>query len=112
MVSNTLFMKLQIRLFVGTTIFIASSIIAHDQFVDGTKGLFCIPSAEFEEDATFTITNNFLSKQFLPPYKEYERDKKGTFGYVFSVTLWCRLEIAYVYTLIDSHSPVSCSAYY
>jgi len=63
-----------------------------------------MPSAEFEEDATFMITNNYLNKQFLPPYKSYEWDRKGTFGYSLSITLWGRLEVAYVCTFIDSHS--------
>lgn len=97
-------MKSIYKLIISIFILLASSFVAHAQFVDGTKGLLCMPSAEFEEDATFTITNNFLNKQFLPPYKGYEWDRKGTFGYGFSVTLWSRLEIAYVCTLIDSHS--------
>lgn len=63
-----------------------------------------MPSAEFEEDATFMITKNYLSKHFLPQAKGYEWDKRGTFGYSFDVTLWGRLEIAYICTLIDSHS--------
>ena len=75
------------------------------EYVDDlNKGLLCMPSAEFEEDATFMITNNFLNRAYLPQVKGYEWDKRGTFEYSFDVTLWGRLEIAYICTLIDSHS--------
>lgn len=72
------------------------------QFVDGTKGLLCMPSAEFEEDATFMISNNYLDKHFLPNAGFYGWNDKGSFGYAFSVTLWSRLEIAYSCTLINT----------
>lgn len=72
------------------------------QFVDGTKGLLCMPSAEMEEDATFMITNNYLNKQFLPNAESYGWNDKGTFGYALSITLWSRLEIAYSCTLINT----------
>lgn len=61
-----------------------------------------MPSAEFEEDATFMITNNYLNKQFLPNAEAYGWNDKGSFGYAFSVTLWSRLEIAYSCTLINT----------
>lgn len=93
-------MKSIYKLIVSIFILLASSLNAHAQFVDGTKGLLCMPSAEFEEDATFTITNNFLHKQFLPNAESYGWNDRGSFGYAFSVTLWSRLEIAYCCTLI------------
>lgn len=67
------------------------------QFVDGTKALLCMPSAEFEEDATFMITDNYLSKHYVPKI-DWGYD---TFGYAFSVTLWSRLELAYSCTIYD-----------
>lgn len=95
-------MKRLLILISSTTIFLAISTAAHAQFVDGTKGLLCMPSAEFEEDATFMITNNFLNKQFLPNAEYYGWNDKWSFGYAFSVTLWSRLEIAYSCTLINT----------
>lgn len=67
-----------------------ASLTGYAQFVDGVKGLLTMPSAEFEEDATFTITNNFLHREFLPKKWNY-----NTFGYAFDVTLWGRVEISY-----------------
>lgn len=56
-----------------------------------------MPSAEMEEDATFMITNNLLRKEYLPTMGW----GYNTFGYGFSVSLWGRLEIAYVCTIFD-----------
>lgn len=95
-------MKLLYRLSACIVILLVTSAISRAQFVDGTKGLLCMPSAEFEEDATFMITNNFLNKKFLPQYESYGWTDKGTFGYAFDVTLWGRLEIAYSCTIIDT----------
>lgn len=76
---------------------------ASAQFVDGTRGLLCMPSAEFEPEATFMITNNFLNKEYLPAMN-YSGDFNGwdynTFGYAFSVSFWSRLEIAYSCTIM------------
>ena len=76
---------------------------AKAQFTDGTRGLLCMPSAEFEQDATFMITNNFLNKEYLPALN-YSGDFNGwdynTFGYAFSVSFWSRLEIAYSCTIM------------
>ena len=86
-----------IKLIASIIIFLTLSTVAHAQFVDGTKGLLCMPSAEMEEDATFMITNNLLHKEYLPrTFWDY-----NTFGYGFSVSLWGRLEIAYVCTIFD-----------
>lgn len=88
-------MKKIAALFASLSIYMASSLTGYAQFVDGVKGLLTMPSAEFEQDATFTITNNFLNREFLP--------KRGwnynTFGYAFDVTLWGRVELAYSLTL-------------
>lgn len=62
-----------------------------------------MPSAEFEQEATFMITNNFLNKEYLPAMN-YSGDFNGwdynTFGYAFSVSFWSRLEIAYSCTIM------------
>lgn len=95
-------MKRIAALFASLIIYIATSLTGYAQFVDGVKGLLTMPSAEFEQDATFTITNNFLNKAFTPNSRSYAWDVKHTFGYAFDITLWGRLEIAYSLTLIDS----------
>lgn len=90
-------MKLLYRLSACIVILLVTSAISHAQFVDGTKGLLCMPSAEFEEDATFMITNNLLNKNYTAKAWNY-----NTFGYAFDVTLWGRLEIAYSLTLFNA----------
>lgn len=72
------------------------------QFMDSTKGLLCMPSAEFEEDATFMITNTWMRRPYLPKGETYGWNDHDTFSYGFDVTLWGRLEIAYICVLNDS----------
>ena len=75
---------------------------AKAQFVDGTKGLLCMPSAEMEAEGTFMISNNILNKEYLPT----RGWGYNTFGYAFSITFWSRLEIAYSLTIFNGkHRP-------
>lgn len=92
-------MRLLYRIFVCFFVLLVSSAISRAQFVDGTKGLLCMPSAEFEEDATFMITNNWLRQPFLPKNETFGWTKHDSFDYAFSISLFDRLEIAYVCVL-------------
>lgn len=72
------------------------------QYIDSTKGLLQMPSAEMEAEGTFMITNNFLSKWYLEnPVQNQFYWGYNTFGYGFSITFWSRLEVAYVCTLFN-----------
>lgn len=88
-------MKISIKIICCTILLLWAMIPARAQFTDGTRGLLCMPSAEFEEDATFMITNNFLNKAYTSTIWDY-----NTMGYCFSINLWSRLEVAYDCVLI------------
>lgn len=92
-------MRLLYRFFVCLFVLLISSVTSRAQFVDGTKGLLCMPSAEFEEDATFMITNNWLRQPFLPKNETFGWTKHDSFDYAFSVSFFGRLEIAYICVL-------------
>lgn len=94
-ISNALLMKWLMKSVIIVAVLITSTFAAHAQFIDGTKGLLCMPSAEFDEDATFMITNNFLNHNVIPSWKYH------TFGYSFDVSFWGRLEIAYTCVLFN-----------
>lgn len=89
-------------LFVAISLICLSGTKLQAQFVDGTSGLLCMPSAEMPDDATFMITNNFLNKAFLPDCEGYGWNDHGTFGYAIDVAFWGRLEIAYSCTIIHT----------
>lgn len=61
-----------------------------------------MPSAEMQESGTFMISNSFLNKAYVenpeqfPSYWGY-----NTFGYGFSITIFSRVEIAYICTLLN-----------
>lgn len=76
---------------------IISALSLRAQFTDCTSGLLQMPSAEMHEDATFTITNNYLNRHALPA-SGWSYD---TFSYGFSVTFWKCLEVAYICTLFN-----------
>lgn len=84
---------------------------SYAQFVDCTKGLLIMPSAEMEENGTFMISNSFLNEHFLPDNYSFEFPwDYNTFGYGFSITFWSRLEVSYVCTLFNGKwSPSSVS---
>lgn len=71
------------------------------QFIDCTKGLLMMPSAEMEPSGTFMITNNFLNKSYVVNPNHYGTYwGYNTFSYGFGITFWSRLEIDYVCTLM------------
>ena len=77
------------------------------QFIDSTKGLLMMPSAEMEREGTFMISNSFLNKSYLENPKGNEiRWGYDTFSYGCGLTFWSRLEVDYVCTLfIGKWSP-------
>lgn len=61
-----------------------------------------MPSAEMQESGTFMISNSFLNKAYVenPSHDEYYWGY-NTFGYGFNITIFSRVEIAYVCTLMN-----------
>lgn len=83
------------------TLLLACSFQARSQFIDCTKGLLMMPSAEMEPSGTFMITNNFLNKSYVVNPNHYGTYwGYNTFSYGFGITFWSRLEIDYVCTLM------------
>ena len=66
------------------------------QFVDCTSGLMQAPTAVMCPSGTAMITTNLLNSNATPPYWNY-----STLGYGFSITIFQRVEIAYVLTIVD-----------
>lgn len=89
-------MKRLVLLIVG----LLFSIGAYAQFLDCTKGLLVMPSAEMEADGTFMISNSFVNKHYTPNTGSFGWTYH-TFGYGFSMTFWSRFEVAYVCTLFN-----------
>ena len=78
------------------TIFLFTSDIKA-QFTDGITGLLHMPNAEVQKDATFFLGGNFLNKHNLPNDKWWGHD---TYNYFVNITLFNRIEIAYICTLV------------
>ena len=66
------------------------------QFADCSTGLLQMPTADMQDDGTFMITNNFLNKHSLSTRWGY-----NTFQYGFGLSLWGRVEMSYVCTIIN-----------
>lgn len=67
------------------------------QFTDGVTGLLHMPNAEMQEDGTFVLGGNFLSYKKVPfIHNDYIYD---TFNYFINITIFDRVEIAYICTL-------------
>ena len=67
------------------------------QYTDCSTGLLQMPTADMQEDGTFMITNNFLNKHSLAS----SRWNYNTFQYGIGVSLWGRVEMSYVCTLVN-----------
>ncbi len=81
--------------------FVASFLLSstlYAQFTDSTTGLMQMPTAEMEPSGIFMITNNYLNWHNLHPYYW---GYYNTFAYGFDLTVFSRVEIAYVCTIID-----------
>ena len=67
------------------------------QFTNGVTGLLHMQNAEIQEDATFMFGGNFLNKHNLPNNAWWGHN---TYNYFVNVTLFDRIEIAYICTLV------------
>ena len=76
---------------------LSGSGVLRAQFADCGTGLLQMPTAEMQQDGTFMITNNYLNKHALSS-QAWGYD---TFQYGFSFTLWGRVEIDYICTILD-----------
>ena len=74
------------------------SIESHAQYTDGTTGLLHLPNAEVQNDGTFMLGGNFLNKHNLPNDNWWGYN---TFNYYLNVTLFDRIEISYICTLVQ-----------
>lgn len=68
---------------------------ARAQFLDSTTGLLQMPTAVMNREGTFMATVNYLNQHTTPETWDY-----NTFGYGLNVTIWDRLEMAYVCALL------------
>ena len=76
---------------------LVAGVSAHAQFLDSTTGLLQMPTAVMNREGTFMITTNYINQHALSPVKWPDYN---TFGYGFDVTLWNRVEVAYVCVLM------------
>lgn len=74
------------------------------QLTDGMTGLLHLVNAEVQKDATFMLGGNMLNKHNLPSDHYWTtglgHEKYNTFNYYINMTLFDRIEIAYICTLI------------
>lgn len=68
------------------------------QFTNGITGLLHMPNAVIQKDATFALGGNFLNKHNLPNDRWWGYH---TYNYFLNVTLFDRIEIAYICTLVQ-----------
>ena len=83
-------------------VFFLSCNIAKAQLTDGMTGLLHMVNAEIQKDATFMLGGNMLHKQNIPN-KHWWSTNTGnynTYNYYINLTLFDRIEIAYICTLI------------
>ena len=74
------------------------------QFTNGMTGLLHMPNAEIQKDATFVLGGNFLNKHNLPSDYWWGYD---TYNYFVNVTLFDRIEVAYICTLVKGQKEIS-----
>lgn len=87
------------RILFITVALLISVLPSFAQFADCSTGLLQMPTAEMQADGTFMITNNYLNKHAMSPY----RWGYNTFQYGFAVSFWGRIEIGYVCTILNDH---------
>ena len=63
-----------------------------------------MPTAQMQKSGTFMITNNYLNYHSLHPYYW---GYYNTFAYGFDITIFSRIELAYVCTLIDGKRQIN-----
>ena len=103
------YVPVHIRHLLTTLLLVFLSLTARAQFLDCTTGFFMAPTADMNPSGTFMITNTFLDRHATNDnYWQYD-----TFGYGFDITLWSRVEIAYVMVLVNgSQMPGPISAWH
>lgn len=74
---------------------------ARAQFVDSVTGLLMMPSGEMQESGTFMISNSMLNKAYVENPKNTSAWGYNTFAYGFDITVFSRVEIAYICTLFN-----------
>lgn len=67
------------------------------QLTNGVTGLLHLPNAEVQNDGVFMMGGNFLNKENLPSKYWWNHD---TYNYFLNVTLFDRIEISYICTLV------------
>lgn len=74
------------------------------QLTDGMTGLLHLVNAEVQKDGTFMIGGNMLHKNNLPNYQYWTTnsgyERYNTYNYYISITLFDRIEISYICTLL------------
>lgn len=72
------------------------------QFTDGMTGLLHMVNAEVQKDGTFMLGGNMLHNQNLPSPHWWvtKSGRYNTYNYYVNLTLFDRIEIAYICTLI------------
>ena len=72
------------------------------QFTDGMTGLLHMVNAEVQKDATFMVGGNMLHKHNIPSPQWWttKTGKYNTYNYYLNITLFDRIEVAYICTLI------------
>lgn len=71
----------------------------HAQLTDGMTGLLHMPNAEVQQDATFMLGGNMLHKNNIPNKSWW--GNYNTYNYYVNVTLFGRIEVAYICTLVQ-----------
>lgn len=79
-------------------LFLSFYINAFSQLTNGVTGLLHIPNAKIQNDATFILGGNYLNKHNLPNNRWWGYD---TYNYFLNVTLFDRIEISYICTLVQ-----------
>ena len=72
------------------------------QFTDGMTGLLHMVNAEVQKDAIFMVGGNMLHKHNIPSPQWWttKTGKYNTYNYYLNITLFDRIEVAYICTLI------------
>ena len=72
------------------------------QFTDGMTGLLHMVNAEIQKDGTFMLGGNMLHKNNIPSPHWWitNTGNYNTYNYYLNITLFDRIEFAYIWTLI------------
>lgn len=92
--------KLKICLITISLFFSINTIKA--QLTDGMTGLLHLVNAEVQKDGTFMLGGNMLHKENIPNQHWWSTNtgNYNTYNYYLNITLFDRIEVAYICTLI------------